>query len=100
MLGAYMKFCARAACRESRLCFVTSLALASGEETNFKRQKGNKRMITDFALPRKKQMRVYGLFEKQPGSWRLRCSRSVSSGMVGKGLIDYSWVGCEGTVWV
>lgn len=38
-------------------------------------------MITDFTLPRQKQMHVYGLFEKRPGSrWR-RHSRSRSSGM-------------------
>lgn len=43
------------------MCFV---ALDSGEETNFKKQKGNKIMITDLTLPRQKQMHVYSLFEE------------------------------------
>lgn len=42
------------------MCFV---ALDSGEETNFKKHKGNKIMITDLTLPRQKQMHVYSLFE-------------------------------------
>lgn len=65
------------------MCFV---ALDSGEETNFKKQKGNKIMITDFTLPRQKQMHVYGLFEKRPGSQWLQHSRSRSSGKGRQGL--------------
>lgn len=63
------------------VCTVASLALDSGEETNFKRQKGNKIMITGFASPRKKQMHADGLFGKWPGGWWLQCCRSGSSRM-------------------
>lgn len=47
-------------------------------------------LITDCALPSKKQMPGYGygLFEKQLGGWWLQCSGVKAMGWVGKGLID------------
>lgn len=51
-----MKFCVH--------LILASVALGSGNETNFQRQEGNKILIIDCALPRKKQRTVSGLFEK------------------------------------